>query len=112
VRFPLAIAIVLLVASRAFSVGVRCYEGDVLPEDLGWTRAGSGSAERWLDGGWFTQHIEAWYDPPYAPSPLTVCSSIAIMATTQRHWTRRRAALIQSTLGRTMAGSAVAAVAR
>jgi hypothetical protein len=40
------------------------YEGDAWPEDVGWTRQGSFTAERELIDGWFIQHIEGWYDPP------------------------------------------------
>lgn len=40
------------------------YEGNEFPDDVGWLRQGSFTAERELIDGWFLQHIEGWYDPP------------------------------------------------
>ena len=57
---------VLLAIPAAVNAGVISFEGDVFPEDFGFTRAGTFDAERWLDDGWFFHHVELgeWAPPP------------------------------------------------
>jgi hypothetical protein len=40
------------------------FEGNEFPDEVGWLRQGSLTAERELSDGWFVQEIEGWYDPP------------------------------------------------
>ena len=46
--------------------GIVAYEGDVFPESTGWTRLGTFDAERWLDGGVFSQRVDlgVWVPGP------------------------------------------------
>ena len=50
------ICLVLLAGPARASV--ISYDGDVLPEDAGFTRFYVYDPERWLSGGWFFQHID------------------------------------------------------
>ena len=45
---------------------VETYEANVLPEQADWERVGSFDTDRWIDDGWFFQHVElgVWGPPP------------------------------------------------
>lgn len=42
------------------------YEGDTLPESLGWERVGTMDSDRWAENGWFRQlpELGVWAPPP------------------------------------------------
>jgi hypothetical protein len=59
--------ILLLALSGVANAGLVAYEGDDFPESSGWTRLGTFDAERALDAGIFTQHVELGV---WAPGPI------------------------------------------
>jgi len=52
------LAAIAFAASQCSLADAVLYEGDVLPEDAGFTRVTYYDPERWLDDGWFFQRID------------------------------------------------------
>jgi hypothetical protein len=48
------------------NAAVGTFEGDRVPEQVGWERVGSFDADRWIKDGWFFQRVELgiWAPPP------------------------------------------------
>ncbi|UCC30491.1 MAG: hypothetical protein JSU86_20120 [Phycisphaerales bacterium] len=60
----MTIMVVAVFSVVVWSAFASSYEGQAFPEQIGWTRQGSGTALRTVGEGWLIQEIRGWYDPP------------------------------------------------